>query len=312
MTNFQIILLCNNQLFCVLAGYVANFQVDCRDGTSIATRMCNILDDFNVPGICVYADNAFVSVDMLRWCKQKKINLCGTTRRTYGFPVDLQFDGMQVNMLCVFFTTHSHTQHTYSQVGDFDWRMTDDGLLAVAWLDVGKTKAMSNFHSPETACVERRVAGQSERVIRTAPRCMVDYNQYMGGTDLCDQRRGTFSTQRKSKKWWRSLFYFSLDILMVIVVFVLPRFHHTDTSTHTQQLNAWAVYNWENNRSMSQKEFIVQVAKGILSEIDHPDRSLYSGDSETESPDLLSPTARVTPAMSRFVCRLEFGIRVWD
>ena len=98
----------------VLAGYVANFQVDCRDGTAINERMRQVLDEFNVPDICVYADNAFVSVDMLRWCKENNINLCGTTRRTFGFPKDLQFDGMQVCVhlhLVSSFTQHTHVTH---------------------------------------------------------------------------------------------------------------------------------------------------------------------------------------------------------
>jgi len=93
--------------------------------------------------------------------------------------------------------------------------MTRDGILAVAWQDVGKTKAMSNFHMPTETTVKRRVPGSTVRQNRSAPQCMADYNQFMGGTDLCDQRRGNFTTQRKSKKWWHSLFYFSLDILMV-------------------------------------------------------------------------------------------------
>ena len=58
--------------------------------------MRQVLLDFNVPGICVYADNAFVSVEQLKWCREHGINLCGTTRRSFGFPEDLIFDGMQV------------------------------------------------------------------------------------------------------------------------------------------------------------------------------------------------------------------------
>ena len=106
-----------------LAGYVANFRVDLRDGTPIAAMMRQVLDEFNVPGVCVYADNLFVSVDMLRWCKENAFNLCGTTRRGFGFPDELQFERRM-------------------RLGDFDWRMTADGLLAVAWKDVGDTKAM--------------------------------------------------------------------------------------------------------------------------------------------------------------------------
>jgi len=58
--------------------------------------MRQVLDEFNVPGICVYADNAFVSVAMLRWCRAKGINLAGTTRYKYGFPKALKFDGLEV------------------------------------------------------------------------------------------------------------------------------------------------------------------------------------------------------------------------
>ena len=160
-----------------------------------------ILDEFNVKGVEVYADNAFVSVEMLRWCRTKGINLCGTTRRNYGFPDELKFEGMEP--------------------GDWDWRMTDDGLLAVAWKDVGDTKGMSNFHQPRGTTVKRWVRGNSVRVDRAAPTCMADYNRFMGGTDLCDQRRGNYSTQRKSKKWWHALFYFSLDIMMVRLLFII-------------------------------------------------------------------------------------------
>ena len=85
---------------------MANFRVDLRDDTPIASQMQQVLDDFNVPGIMVYADNAFVSVAMLCWCKERGINLCGTTRRDYGFPDELQFDGMQVYLLyCNYFIT---------------------------------------------------------------------------------------------------------------------------------------------------------------------------------------------------------------
>ena len=104
------------------AGYVANFRVDLRDGTSIESMMRQVIEEFGVPGINVYADNLFVTVGQLRWCMQRRVNLAGTTRRGRGFPADLDFDGMEL--------------------GDWDWRMTNDGLLAVAWRDVGQTKAM--------------------------------------------------------------------------------------------------------------------------------------------------------------------------
>ena len=79
------------------AGYVANYRVDIRDSTEIAAIMNQVLDEFNVTGIRLYCDNLFVSVNMLRWCRENGINLAGTTRRNFGFPAVLQFDGIGVS-----------------------------------------------------------------------------------------------------------------------------------------------------------------------------------------------------------------------
>ena len=42
-----------------------------------------------------------------------------------------------------------------------------------------------------------------------------DYNGHMGGVDKTDQLRGYQTTQRKSAKWWHTLFYWCLDITLV-------------------------------------------------------------------------------------------------
>ena len=95
---FNYIIFINNTLHFPVVGYVANFRVDLRDGTTIASMMSQVLEGYNVPGTNVFADNAFVSVEMLRWCRDNGINLCGTTRVQYGFPQDLRhcFDQMRV------------------------------------------------------------------------------------------------------------------------------------------------------------------------------------------------------------------------
>ena len=81
--------------------------------------------------------------------------------------------------------------------------------------------------------------------------------------------------------------------------------------TVCQQLNAWAIYNWENGTSMCQKLFQLEVARGLLKECEpaHPlctPTILPAGeDEEGDSEDLLTPSAtKVTPA-ARFVCKKE-------
>ena len=66
------------------------------------------------------------------------------------------------------------------------------------------------------------------------------------------------------------------------------------------QLNSWAVYNWEREEEMSQKDFIVSVAKTLLAEDpEHVELTNFI------PPTILSPAAaNTTPAM-RFHCSRE-------
>ena len=56
---------------------------------------------------------------------------------------------------------------------------------------------------------------------------------------------------------------------------------------------------------MAQKQFIVEVCKGILAEIDHPAVELYEASPDGDEP-VMSPTASATPPVDRFVCRFVF------
>lgn len=176
-------------------GYVMNFKVDLRDGTSIETMARDVLSPFTGRGYTVWADNAFVSVAICDWCRDNKINFAGTTRVTYGFPTCLIEEGLPQ--------------------GQWKWAMSESGTLAAYWSDVGYVKLMSNWHNPVVDFVLRRVKGQADRVPRGAPSVGKDYNNGMGGTDLFDFMRGQYTTLRKSKKWWKTLFHWVLDSSML-------------------------------------------------------------------------------------------------
>ena len=65
-------------------------------------------------------------------------------------------------------------------------------------------------------------------------------------------------------------------------------------------MNSWAVYNWEREEEMTQKEFIVSVAKDLLAE--DPEHVELA---DSIPPTILSPAAaNTTPAM-RFHCSGE-------
>ena len=67
------------------------------------------------------------------------------------------------------------------------------------------------------------------------------------------------------------------------------------------QLNAWAVYNWENSGKMTQKYFILSCAKEMLME--DPEHLPLS--KHLDLGEGLSPAAASTTPADRFHCRGE-------
>ena len=110
---------------------------------------------------------------------------------------------------------------------------------------------MSNFHSPEQGQVLRRVSGQADKEKRGAPTVGVDYNNFMGGTDLADFIRGLYTTHRRGKKWWRCLYYWVLDTAMYNA-FVLYKW-------------CWSFKNGGKQCPMKYKKFVLRVCKHLLS-----------------------------------------------
>ena len=90
----------------------------------------------------------------------------------------------------------------------------------------------------------KRTAKDGSRLIIPCPDSIKLYNAYMGGVDLFDFRRKTYSCSRKSKKWWLRLFYFLVDMATT---------------------NAYIIYKEQRNVKLTQKDFILQVANRLMS-----------------------------------------------
>ena len=84
-----------------------------------------------------------------------------------------------------------------------------------AWRDNGIVKILSTFHRHAEAVVQinRRVGGEVVSV--DAPSAIVAYQKGMGGVDLADHLRSTFCVQRKTYRWWFSIFYWVIDTAII-------------------------------------------------------------------------------------------------
>ena len=86
------------------------------------------------------------------------------------------------------------------------------------------------------------------------------YNRSMGGVDLHDQLRGYYAIGTKSRKWWRYLFWFCVDV-SIVNGFILER-------------------KAINHRSRTQLDFRVELAKDLIGEFSSRGRTASAGQLE--------------------------------
>lgn len=84
-----------------------------------------------------------------------------------------------------------------------------------------------------------------------------NYNKNMGGVDLHDQLRGYYAVGTKSRKWWRYLFWFCVDV-GIVNSFLLER-------------------KAVNHQSRTQLEFRVELAKDLMGNFSNRQRTASSG-----------------------------------
>jgi len=86
------------------------------------------------------------------------------------------------------------------------------------WKDRGSKPVtlISNMHNAAYSCVVLRTNSKRERVHVVCPSGISDYNKYMGGVDKFDQyNMVTYTTSKKSRRWWTKLFYYFIDTAIV-------------------------------------------------------------------------------------------------
>lgn len=73
---------------------------------------------------------------------------------------------------------------------------------------------LSNCHDATIDTTQRRRKDGNKMAIDCSS-LICFYNKYMGGVDLSDQKVSVYGFDRRSKKWWKKVFY---KFLMATVV----------------------------------------------------------------------------------------------
>ncbi|XP_063074126.1 piggyBac transposable element-derived protein 4-like [Engraulis encrasicolus] len=154
-------------------------------------------------GYKLYVDNFYNSSELFKDLLQQKVWACGTvrTKNSKGFPTD-----------------RPGSLDKKSPRGSIRW-IREDPLLFVQWrdnCDVQMCSTMHQAHAGETVQKKVKVAGGKwlAKDIPVPP-AVKDYSKHMGLTDHSDAVIGNYNVWLRTKKWYRALFFYFMDIAIV-------------------------------------------------------------------------------------------------
>jgi hypothetical protein len=87
-----------------------------------------------------------------------------------------------------------------------------DELTFCVWQDTKAVCVLSNFHDPESQGTVNRRSGMNIQRPVVVPKMLRDYQKNMKGVDLCDQMVGYYLLNHRSKKWWRRIFFYLMEV----------------------------------------------------------------------------------------------------
>ena len=174
----------------------------------------------------IYCDNFYTSPDLFADLQKAGFEACGTVRKNRK--------GLSATFKSIKLTKGK----VYTE------RILDDSMLCLKWQDKRDVLLLSTLHDDSMVEVQRRsrlVTGGVEGIKK--PKVVHEYNQHMGGVDQSDQLLMYYGYSHRQVKWWKRVFFHLLDLSIV---------------------NASVLYNIVNTEQLTQLEFRVEVANGLL------------------------------------------------
>ena len=161
-----------------------------------ATVVHTLLEGFEDMGYIVYMDNFYSSVNLFLDLKLKNIGACGTVRvDRKGLPPGLSKIQQKRGDLPLIWVNEGNT------------------LLACTWRDTGRVNMLSTV-GDSGICKVKVNSKMGERFV-DKPNVQVMYNKFMGGVDTFDQLCSTYPFNRKTKKWYQTIYHFIIEAALV-------------------------------------------------------------------------------------------------
>ena len=148
----------------------------------------------------IFFDNFFSSVNLLSILLEKKTYACGTIRanrkewpESFKKPKTLKLK-----------------QGEYKQLQSGE-------ITATLWHDKRDVQIISSNCDASIIKNVPRTASKNynEKINIPCPLPIIQYNNNMGGVDLLDQKRSYYGIGRSSRKWWKYIFKFVMNVAII-------------------------------------------------------------------------------------------------
>jgi hypothetical protein len=211
--------------------YVLNFDVYTGAEAGKVTKDLasnvakRLTEDYQGKNHVVIMDNYYTSVPLFLDLLNTSTYACGTIRpRRKHLPEMIR----QKKVM-------NRGDHEFWQAGN---------LVSTIWQDRKPVYLLSTCCEPlgPDTVIRKGLDGKAQEI--PCPPSLKLYTQYMGGVDRSDRMVRTYSTSRRSKKWWVRLFYYCLD---------------------TALANSYILYQHSpNHPQMTYLQYVEQVALGLI------------------------------------------------
>ena len=182
-------------------GYVYNFEIYTGKGAERRLSLgehvvMSLIDGIDFKNRQLFFDSYFNSVQLLYQLRKQRISATGTIRsdRKY-FPTELK-------------------KSEKLERGDYRY-LTSNGVSIIKWMDKKEVLVASNYFDPAVSDKVSRQSKDGSRKQISCPLAIVQYNKYMGGVDLSDQKIKYYAIDRKAKRNWIRIFLHFLNLSLI-------------------------------------------------------------------------------------------------
>ena len=179
-------------------GYVLDYIVYRGESHTLKEIVNTLLERFYFKGYRVYMDNFYNSVSLSEELYSKGIHTTGTLRLFKGGPPSVLQDLKDKKL-------DRDTLH-YRRKGN---------TFVMCWYDQRLVPMISNIFGPETQktkVIRKDKKKGAQEYELNKPVAILNYNQYMQGVDLFDQKIGYYNICRRTVKWSKKMLFYQIQL----------------------------------------------------------------------------------------------------